>query len=202
MDVRSQHQCSIMTNDNIRLFFHDYLMKWTIIPLIPHFIKPNHITVFRLLATPVVVWLLVMENYAWGVPAFLFVAFTDAIDGSLARLRKQITPWGTFYDPVADKILIGLMIILVALRYINVLFGLLIIALELVIALGALYGKWRGRKAAANVYGKIKMCMQVAGVTFLLLAAWLGVDLFIPFSIGTFSVALVFATISLWTYGI
>lgn len=191
-----------MTNETVRLFPHDHILKWTILPLIPRWIKPNHITLFRLLATPFVVLLLVLKYYAWGVPVFFFVACTDAVDGSLARVRKQITPWGTFYDPVADKVLIGFMIILIVMQYINFWFGFLIIGMEVVIALGALYGKYRGRKAAANVYGKIKMCMQVIAVTFLLLAAWLGVDLFIPFSVGTFSVALVFAMISLWTYGI
>lgn len=192
----------VMTNENIKLFPHDHLMRWTVIPLIPRFIQPNHITIFRLLATPLVVLLLLMENYAWGVPLFLFVSFTDAIDGSLARLRKQITPWGTFYDPVADKLLIGLVVILIVFKHINVWFGIMIVVVELLIAAGALYRKFKGRSGAANVYGKIKMLLQVIGVGFLLLALWLGVDLFIPFSIGTFSVALVFAMISLWTYGL
>lgn len=191
-----------MTNENIRLFPHDRLMRWTVIPLIPRWIKPNHVTIFRLLATPIVVLLLLVENYSWGVPLFLFVSFTDAIDGSLARLRKQITPWGTFYDPVADKILIGLVVILIVFRYINVWFGLMIVVVELLIAAGALYRKLKGRSGSANVYGKIKMLLQVVGVVFLLIALWSGVDLFIPFSVGTFSVALVFAMISLWTYGI
>lgn len=192
----------VMTNENAHLFPHDRLMRWTVILLIPRWITPNHVTVFRLLTTPIVVFLLLMENYAWGVPLFLFVAFTDAIDGSLARLRKQITPWGTFYDPVADKILIGLVVILIVFRYINVWFGLMIVVMELLIAVGALYRKLKGRSGAANVYGKIKMLLQVVGVVFLLIALWSGLDLFIPFSVGTFSVALIFAMISLWTYGI
>lgn len=202
MDLRKWARPDAMTNENVRLFPHDHLMRWTVIPLIPRWIKPNHITIFRLLVTPLVVLLLLMEQYAWGVPLFLIAAFTDALDGSLARIRKQITPWGTFYDPVADKLLIGLVVILIVFKHINVWFGLMIVIVELLIAAGALYRKRKGHIGAANVYGKIKMCLQVLGVGFLLLALWLGLDLFIPFSVGTFSVALVFATISLWTYGI
>lgn len=202
MDFRRWACPDVMTNENIYLFPHDHLLRWTVIPLIPRWIKPNHITVFRLLITPVVVLLLLLENYVWGVPLFLFAAFTDALDGSLARARKQITLWGTFYDPVADKLLIGLVVILIVFKHINLWFGLMIVIVELLIAAGALYRKSKGRTGAANVYGKIKMLLQVVGVGFLLLALWLGVDLFIPFSVGTFSVALVFAMISLWTYGI
>lgn len=191
-----------MTNDNVKLFPHDHLLKWTLIPLIPQWVQPNHITIFRFITTPLVLALLLFENYRWGVPAFLIVAFTDALDGALARVRKQITPWGTFYDPVADKILIGSILILIVLRYVNVWFGLLILSVELLIVVGGLYRKWKGLPTAANVYGKIKMFLQVVAVGFLLVALWSGVDLFIPFSIGTFSLALVFAVISLWTYGI
>lgn len=191
-----------MTNDTVRLFPHDHLMKMFFLPLIPKWIKPNYITVFRFIATPIVVMLLLLQNYNWGVPAFIFVAFTDALDGSLARVRKQITTWGTFYDPVADKILIGSVLIIIVMRHINFWFGILILFVECLIMLGGLYWRLRGRAMAANIYGKIKMVLQVIGISFLLLALWSGIDLFIPFSIGTFSVALAFAMISLWTYGI
>ncbi|MDP3985440.1 MAG: CDP-alcohol phosphatidyltransferase family protein [bacterium] len=191
-----------MTNETVRLFPHDYVMKAMVLPLIPSWIKPNHVTVFRLVATPIVLDLLLFKQYDWGVPAFLFVAFTDAIDGSLARVRKQITPWGTFYDPVADKILVGSVLILIVFQYINVWFGLLIILMEVLIAFGGFYRKWKHIPSSANVFGKIKMCLQVVAVGFLLIAVWQGIDLFVHVSVGTFSVALIFAVISLVTYGI
>jgi len=46
------------------------------------------------------------------------------------------------------------------------------------------------------------MCLQVIGVSFLLIALWAGYSLFIPLSIGTLSLAIVFAVISLFTYGL
>ena len=151
--------------------------------------------------TPFVLWLLAIGNYQIGVPFFLFVAFTDAIDGSLARVRKQITDWGTFYDPVADKLLISSVVLLVVAQHVNVVFAGLIIFLLLIIV-GGLIHRRNGKIISANIFGKTKMFLQVAGVAFLLIALWVGFDLFIPVSIGTFSLAIVFAVISLFTYGI
>ena len=152
--------------------------------------------------TPVVVWLLFFENYTVGVPLFFIVAFTDTLDGTLARTRKQITSWGAFWDPVADKILISLTILLIVVQHINLYLGLLVIFVELVTITGGLVRKRHGIVTHANVWGKIKMCLQVAGVLALLISLWLGVDLFIDVSTGTFSLAIVFAVISLFTYGI
>ena len=149
-----------------------------------------------------------MLYYLWlerWIPAlswFLFAAFTDALDGSLARVRKQITMWGTVADPVVDKLLIGSVVLLFVAREINPYFALLIVALELVIVAGAIHHGRKGRLASANSYGKIKMLLQVVGVTLLIAAKLLGFQLAVPFAIGTFSVAIVFAIVSLLTYGL
>ena len=180
---------------------HDYVLRY-LTDLFPKRLRPNHITLFRIVMTPVVVWLLFFENYRVGVPLFFLVAFTDALDGTLARTRKQITAWGAFWDPVADKILISLTVLLIVVQHINIYLGLLVIFIELVIITGALVRKRQGAVQHANVWGKIKMSLQVVGVLALLISLWLGVDLFIDISTGTFSLAIVFAIISLFTYGI
>lgn len=177
-------------------------MRYTLLPLIPHVITPNMVTVFRMLCTPFVLWFLYLENYEVGVPFFLLAALTDALDGSMARVRQKITDWGTFYDPVADKLLIGLVVLLVVAKHVNILFALIIILLELLIVLGGVVRKRQGKITSANIFGKTKMCLQVLGVAFLLIALWAGFDLFIPVSIGTFSLAIVFAVISLFTYAL
>lgn len=188
--------------DPHKLFPHDHIMRYTFIPLIPSFISPNMVTMFRIVMTPVVLWLLYTSQFEIGVPLFLFVAFTDAIDGSLARLRNQVTDWGTFYDPLADKILIGSVILLVVIQHVNVIFGLLIVAVEATLLVGGYVRKRNGEVISANVFGKIKMFLQVSGVLMLLIALWAGFDLFIPLSVGTLSLAVVFAVISLFTYGL
>ena len=177
-------------------------MRYSLIPLIPSFVTPNMVTMFRIVMTPVVLWLLYTSQFEVGVPLFLFVAFTDAIDGSLARLRKQVTDWGTFYDPLADKVLIGSVVLLVVVQHVNVFFGLLIVAVEAVLLIGGYIRKRQGKHIGSNIFGKTKMFLQVMGVLMLLIALWAGFDLFIPISVGTFSLAIVFAVISLFTYGL
>lgn len=188
--------------DPSRPFPHDYLMKYTLVLLVPKFITPNMVTVFRFLCTPFVLYFLAIENYGIGVPFFIVVALTDALDGSLARLRHQITEWGTFYDPIADKLLISSVVLLVVVKHVNLVFGLIIIFLEFLIIVGGYFRKRNGKITSANIFGKTKMFLQVLGVGFLLIALWAGYDLFIPVSIGTLSLAIVFAVISLFTYGI
>ena len=188
--------------DPSKLFPHDYLMRYTIVPLVPRFITPNMVTILRFICIPFVLYFLAIEKYSVGVPFFLIVAFTDALDGSLDRIRNQITEWGTFYDPVADKILIASVVLLVVVKHVNLVFGLIIVFLELLIIVGGYIQKSRGKVMSANIFGKTKMVLQVTGVGFLLIALWAGYDLFIPVSIGTLSLAIVFAVISLFTYGL
>lgn len=188
--------------DPQKLFPHDQVMRYTFIPLVPSFVTPNMLTMLRIVLTPVVLWFLYLGNFEIGTPLFLFVAFTDALDGSLARLRNQITEWGTFYDPIADKIFIGSIVLLVVVQHLNVIFGLLIVLLEAIVVIMGYLRKRSGRVTSANIFGKTKMFLQVLGVFMLLIALWLGFDLFIPLSIGTLSLAIVFAVISLFAYGL
>jgi CDP-diacylglycerol---glycerol-3-phosphate 3-phosphatidyltransferase len=185
-----------------KLYPHDHVMRYIILPIIPSFITPNMITMFRIVMTPVVLWFLYVQQFSIGVPLFLLVAFTDAIDGSMARVRKQITEWGTFYDPLADKILIGSVVLLVVVQHVNVLLAILILIVEALLILGGVLHKHNGKVTSANIYGKIKMFLQVTGLLMILIALWAGFNLFIPISVGTLSLAIVFAIISLFTYGL
>jgi CDP-diacylglycerol--glycerol-3-phosphate 3-phosphatidyltransferase len=192
-----------MTNENITYFPHDRVLGKTIIPLIPSWIRPNHVTILRFLLTPVVLWLLFREQWGYALSLFVFTAFTDAVDGSLARLRRQITSWGTVADPIADKLFIGSVVVLFVAREINVLFAVFIVFMECLILFGGLIRRARGKgPISANEYGKIKMFLQVLGVTLLIVARLFGLTLAVPFATGTFAVALVFALVSFYTYGL
>jgi CDP-diacylglycerol--glycerol-3-phosphate 3-phosphatidyltransferase len=188
--------------DPHKLFPHDRLLGATVIRLIPDFVTPNAITWFRFVLTPFVLYLIAIGDYRVGVPLFVFAAFTDALDGSLARLRGQVTEWGMLYDPIADKVLIGSVVLLVVLRHINPFFGVAIIVLEGMLVFGGLVRRRMGLPVMANVVGKAKMFLQFLGVTLLLMAVWSGIDLFIPFSIASLSLAIAFAVASLLTYGL
>jgi len=170
--------------------------------LVPHGVRPNHITIFRMILTPFVLGFLFFEDYTIGVPLFLFASATDALDGSLARIRNQVTAWGTFYDPVADKLLIGSVLVLIVIQHINPIIAAAILALEGMIILGGWYRRHEGEIGHANVWGKIKMFLETLALLFLLISLWSGVDLFVQLSNGTLLLAVVFALVALLTYSL
>ncbi|WNO60922.1 CDP-diacylglycerol--glycerol-3-phosphate 3-phosphatidyltransferase [Rheinheimera sp. MMS21-TC3] len=78
---------------------------------------PNLLTVFRLSLIPVFLWCFYsgLENARfWAAFVFWLAAITDALDGYLARKLKQSTPFGAFLDPVADKVMVAVALVLVA----------------------------------------------------------------------------------------
>ncbi len=185
-----------------KLTIFDKILVKTICRFIPYSVKPNHVTVFRFLATPFVAFLMYDHHYSIGLVAFLLVALTDAIDGALARSRDQITNWGKVYDPLADKILIGSMVFIIVLRYIDLWTALAIMFIEFLLILTGWLRMRKGRVIEANFWGKIKMCSQVLGVAILLLSIIFNVASLLPFASGALYLAIAFAIVSLFTYGV
>lgn len=186
-----------------KLYPHDYVLRVTILPLIPRFVTPNHLTVLRMLMTPFVAWFIFLEDYRIGLPLFVFAAFTDLIDGSLARTRSQITPWGIFFDPVADKLLIGSMALIVALKYYHPILIFLAIGLDLLPATIFLArANPRGRVMMANIWGKTKMFLQFASITCLLISIVFDLPYLQAAGEGLLGVSLIFALIATLTYSL
>ena len=73
---------------------------------------PNLITISRLLLTPYIVWLLLIESYFLGFIFFLISGISDALDGFIAKRFNQKTLLGSYLDPIADKFLIVSAIVL------------------------------------------------------------------------------------------
>lgn len=180
----------------------DKFLAVTILRLFPRSVKPNHLTIFRLLMSPVVVIAVFFGHYQFGLVFFLVVATTDALDGAMARTKNEITNWGKIYDPLADKLLIGGMVFAIVLRYIDFWAAMTIIVLEIIIITSAWWRKHQGMPVQANVWGKIKMILQVAGTVFLLLAVVFNLESLLPFGAGAFYLGIAFAVVSLLTYGI
>lgn len=177
-------------------------MKWTVIPLIPKWITPNQVTILRFLLTPFVVWGLAVGAYFWSIPFFLLVAFTDVIDGSLARVRRQVTAWGTMFDPMADKLLISLVAVVVIVASVGWWLTIIVIFMEIVIVIGGLAKQSGEEPVSANNWGKAKMLTQVTGVTLLMVSMWLGLPLLIEIGIVVLLASVVLAFMSLITYGL
>lgn len=185
-----------------KLYPQDYITKALVLPFIPEFVRPNHITVFRMLLTPLVLWLLWNEWYMWAVPLFIFTALTDAIDGGLARVRKQITPWGILFDPIADKLLVGSVTLIVALQYFHPWLVFFAIFLDILPSIRWASQKYTGGMMAANFWGKTKMVLQCASLTLLLLGITFGAPEMIVAGEWVFGASTIFAIIALATYSL
>ena len=188
--------------EEIKITITDRLLAKTCLPLCPQWIKPNHISVARIFLTPLVIWLFWQESYLWGGALFLFASFTDALDGSMARIRNQVTDVGKMLDPLADKFLICSVVYILVLKHVNVYAAWVIIIIEAIIIVAAFVKKNNGNQMQANVWGKTKMVLQVAGVTFLLASIIFNVESLFQVSQGTFYLAIAFAILSLFTYSI
>jgi CDP-diacylglycerol--glycerol-3-phosphate 3-phosphatidyltransferase len=151
-----------------KVTFFDRFFAKTFLRLIPDRVTPNDITKFRLLTIPFIALLLALDFYVVGAILFLFSAFSDALDGAMARPQKKITSWGTFYDPVADKLLIGAVSVIVVSKYIGSYLALAIVLIEIFLVASA-YHRYKGRIVPAKTMGKTKMILQCFGIIMLLL---------------------------------
>lgn len=186
-----------------KITFSDRILAATLLKLIPKRVTPNQVTIFRFFSVPFIVFLLLIKEYFLGTVFFAIAAFSDAVDGSLARTRNQVTDWGKTYDPIADKLLIGLTAILIVPQYLGDTLIFLLILIEMILIGAAYYVKNKGlREIQANIWGKIKMMCQSLGVGLLFLNNLVSVALFITLAQYLLYAAIFFAIISLVTYGI
>ncbi len=142
---------------------------------------PNALTVFRILLVPVLVVVLLSELRNGDLLAALIFAVasvTDAVDGHLARTRKEITTFGKLMDPVADKLLIlAALVSLVQLDRLAAWVAMVIIAREFAVTVSRMAASQQGLVISAGAWGKAKTSVQVAAVFFLIAVdgspAWL-----------------------------
>lgn len=140
---------------------------------------PNALTLARIFLVPFVVVVLLtkqMHNWAfWGTALFLAAAFTDLLDGYLARRRKQVTTLGRLLDPIADKLLISSALIsLVQLRIAPAWMVVIIIGREFAVSGLRSIAAHEGFSIDVSTLGKGKMVAQVAAVAGLILGQAMG----------------------------
>ncbi|KGD65866.1 CDP-diacylglycerol--glycerol-3-phosphate 3-phosphatidyltransferase [Alcanivorax nanhaiticus] len=137
---------------------------------------PNILTLIRVVAIPVLVLVFYLPFKWSGVCAaalFLAAGITDWLDGYLARKLNQTSPFGAFLDPVADKLIVG--VALVMLVQVHATAWLAVPAMVIVsreITVSALR-EWMAElgqraKVAVSQLGKIKTTTQMTAITLLL----------------------------------
>jgi CDP-diacylglycerol---glycerol-3-phosphate 3-phosphatidyltransferase len=135
---------------------------------------PNFLTLSRIFLIPIIVAFLLTrtQNWEyWGIGLFLAASLTDWLDGYVARKRQQITTLGTLLDPIADKLLISSAFIsLVELKLVQSWMVVIIVGREFAVSGLRNIAASEGFTISASRLGKMKMCIQVAAITLLILA--------------------------------
>jgi len=140
---------------------------------------PNLVTLLRVLLIPLIVgvfylpetWLSFEGKNIAATGIFIFAAITDWLDGYLARKLNQMSAFGAFFDPVADKlVVIGALVILLYLNRVDMVVALIIIGREFAIsALREWMATMGQRKSVAVAFiGKLKTVLQMVAIPLLL----------------------------------
>lgn len=184
-----------------RLTITDKILARTLLLLIPHWMTPNIVSWLRFASVPFIGYFLWAGSYSVALPLFFISAFSDAIDGSLARTRNLVSTFGKMFDPLADKLLISTAVIILVPRYNSWGIVFAIVAIELTLIASAYVQKrYYGKTIQAENAGKIKMISQSLGVGALLLYAVWNIAVFLVVAQYLFYVAIFFALISLVVY--
>lgn len=142
---------------------------------------PNKLTVFRIILVPVmvIIALINIPGEVLGIPTnmilldllFIIASITDKLDGTIARKTNQITTFGKFLDPIADKILVvASMIMLVEFCKLPAWIPIIVVFREFVVSGYRLIAvEKNGNVIAANIWGKLKTATQMVAIILMFL---------------------------------
>lgn len=131
---------------------------------------PNKLTLLRVILVPFFILFLLMPsipcNFLFATIVFIVASITDYIDGYLARKNNQITTFGKFLDPLADKVLvISALICFITLGLASPVAVVLIVAREfMVTSIRLVASSNNGTVIAASMSGKIKTVVQMIAI--------------------------------------
>ena len=166
---------------------------------------PNKITTFRMICVIVIDFILLFPWTACGVNMpmvfghidlhyfisailFLIASFSDFLDGYLARKYNLVTTYGKFMDPIADKLLVDTVVIIMAIQrpdLVPPVVAVIMIARDLLVDALRQVASSKGIVLAANIWGKLKTVIQMVALTFVLLLDWPFALLKLPIAITT-----------------
>ncbi len=137
------------------------------------FTAPNQLTLLRMIFVPFIVIHLVEGRYLWALAVFVIAGFSDGLDGLLARTLHQQTLLGQYLDPIADKLLLSTMFLVLSIlhkipwKYTVLVFSRDISILAASAVLFAIAGL---RNFSPSIFGKANTFSQIAAVFLVLLS--------------------------------
>lgn len=161
---------------------------------------PNKLTLLRVMLVPVFLVFLMISEIPYGhlvaLVVFILASLTDLLDGYLARKNNQVTTFGKFLDPLADKVLVlAAMVCFIELGLASSVAVIIIIAREfMVTSLRLVAVSSDGKVIAASMIGKVKTVIQMIAVIAIL--TMLSASHF--FTIGNFIDIVLISNILMW----
>jgi cardiolipin synthase len=138
----------------------------------PFSTAPNLLTVMRICLAPFLVSAILGDRFGLAFALFIVAGFSDALDGLLARMLEQRTSLGQYLDPIADKLLLStLFLVLMYKGLMPMTVTVLVFGRDVGILLVAtlLYAVVGRREFAPSIFGKANTLAQIAAVAFVLL---------------------------------
>ena len=138
------------------------------------------VPIFLLFVTPMPLWVAnsnivfhMINNYSLGIATIIFIiaTITDKLDGYVARKYNQVTTFGCFLDPLADKLMvISALVFLVQENRVATWIALIIIGREIAVTALRITAAFKGKVLAADKYGKIKLVFQAITIPLYLMS--------------------------------
>jgi len=133
---------------------------------------PNQLTLLRMVFLPFIVINLVKHDFKWALALFILAALSDGLDGLLARILHQQTLLGQYLDPIADKLLMSTLFLVLSIEHhIPWKFTVMVFSRDVSILLvgGVLFMIAGLRDFRPSIFGKANTFAQVGAIFFTLL---------------------------------
>ncbi len=151
---------------------------------------PNRLTLFRIALVPLLCLIWLFPYAAFGIDLgyftignvtlpylniiviaiFVIASFTDFLDGHLARKNNMVTTFGKFADPIADKLLVNMMLIILTHKHMMpVVCCILMILRDIVVDGCRMMASQKGVVVSAGMLGKLKTVLQMISIVLILL---------------------------------
>ena len=133
---------------------------------------PNQLTLLRMIFLPFIVINLVKHDFKWALALFILAGFSDGLDGLVARSLHQQTLLGQYLDPIADKLLMSTMFLVLSIeRMIPWKYTVVVFSRDISILMisGVLFMIAGLRDFRPSIFGKANTFAQVAAIFFVLL---------------------------------
>jgi cardiolipin synthase (CMP-forming) len=133
---------------------------------------PNQLTLLRMIFLPFIVIDLLKQDFKWALALFVLAGLSDGLDGLLARTLHQQTLLGQYLDPIADKLLMSTMFLVLSIeRMIPWKYTVMVFSRDVsILVIGGVLFMIAGlRDFRPSIFGKANTFAQVAAIFFVLL---------------------------------